>query len=264
MIVADAPAAHSMDTDWYGVDVDGNVARLSSGETGVVPYGAHREVWDRIYERIAAARIDAWSPPGPHSGVAVLRGVLATATDPAERGIVRAIVDGDERSRAIYADYLEHHGRLPARKVYRLERALRELDPDQLPHEWSGVLRFAHPDYRALFCSEHAYARWQRLDDLAVYGEAVQQHAFAEYWRDGAIATAYVFGAPARPRDTGFFEYVCPFSGDYDFDAQPAEPLTLAQLPEPLRTEIGRLRLPVRFGRDLEIDPQRWFECQVY
>ncbi len=33
----DYPAAHSMDTDWFAVDVDGNVAILRSGEDGLLP-----------------------------------------------------------------------------------------------------------------------------------------------------------------------------------------------------------------------------------
>src|SRR5262245_6227501 len=33
----DYPAAHSMDTQWYGVDRDGHVAVFGSGEAGAVP-----------------------------------------------------------------------------------------------------------------------------------------------------------------------------------------------------------------------------------
>lgn len=33
----DYPAAHSMDTDWFAVDKDGNVAHMSSQESGAVP-----------------------------------------------------------------------------------------------------------------------------------------------------------------------------------------------------------------------------------
>lgn len=35
----DFPAAHSMDTDWFAVDNDGNVALRSSCEEGAVPIG---------------------------------------------------------------------------------------------------------------------------------------------------------------------------------------------------------------------------------
>ena len=36
--MADFPAAHSMDTDWFAVDADGNVAIFNSSEGGAVPY----------------------------------------------------------------------------------------------------------------------------------------------------------------------------------------------------------------------------------
>lgn len=32
------PAAHSMDTDWFAVDADGNIGIFDSGEEGAVPY----------------------------------------------------------------------------------------------------------------------------------------------------------------------------------------------------------------------------------
>ena len=37
---SDFPAAHSMDTEWFGVDADGCVAVFRSGENGAVPEGA--------------------------------------------------------------------------------------------------------------------------------------------------------------------------------------------------------------------------------
>ncbi|MBW4621329.1 MAG: hypothetical protein KME17_18465 [Cyanosarcina radialis HA8281-LM2] len=37
----DYPAAHSMDTDWFAVDVEGNLGFFSSSEGGAVPHNAH-------------------------------------------------------------------------------------------------------------------------------------------------------------------------------------------------------------------------------
>lgn len=50
-------AAHSMDTDWYAVDRSGHVAQLWSDEAGAVPWEAHRQFWDELYEELAVARI---------------------------------------------------------------------------------------------------------------------------------------------------------------------------------------------------------------
>ncbi len=38
----DYPAAHSMDTTWFAVDKEGNLALFDSGEGGAVPYSNHR------------------------------------------------------------------------------------------------------------------------------------------------------------------------------------------------------------------------------
>lgn len=47
----DFPAAHSMDTEWFAVDANGNLAIFDSGEGGAVPE-SNRKVWEevRLYE----------------------------------------------------------------------------------------------------------------------------------------------------------------------------------------------------------------------
>lgn len=61
-------AAHSMDTDWYAVDRDGHVAQLWSGEEGAVPWEAHRQYWDELYEDLALARVEALLAAAPLEG----------------------------------------------------------------------------------------------------------------------------------------------------------------------------------------------------
>jgi hypothetical protein len=36
----DFPAAHSMDTSWFGIDDEGNIAEFTSGEAGAMPVKA--------------------------------------------------------------------------------------------------------------------------------------------------------------------------------------------------------------------------------
>src|SRR5215475_12558775 len=69
-------AAHSMDTDWYAVDRDGHVAQLWSAEEGAVPWQAHRQYWNDLYEELALARIESLlaQPPGKHRRVLRLGG----------------------------------------------------------------------------------------------------------------------------------------------------------------------------------------------
>jgi hypothetical protein len=49
---ADYPAAHSMDTVWFAVDLDGHVAYFHSSETGVVPVQADADSDARVLERL--------------------------------------------------------------------------------------------------------------------------------------------------------------------------------------------------------------------
>src|SRR5690242_4718432 len=89
-----ANAAHSMDTDWYAVDRNGRVALLKSGEEGSVPYEAHRQYWDELYDDLVIARIASRSPHEPFAEHAALVRALAAATDPVETGLLQAILAG--------------------------------------------------------------------------------------------------------------------------------------------------------------------------
>jgi hypothetical protein len=82
----DYPAAHSMDTDWFAVDADGNVGFFKSGEDGAVPAGwgfTQDSGWDLI-ERLALEAAEAiWSNGS-------VRGVHCWSTPPADQELARA------------------------------------------------------------------------------------------------------------------------------------------------------------------------------
>ena len=40
--MSDFPAAHSMDTYWFAIDADENVAVFDTGETGALPHSARK------------------------------------------------------------------------------------------------------------------------------------------------------------------------------------------------------------------------------
>ncbi len=53
----DFPAAHSMDTEWYAVDSEGNVGHFRTGEAGAAPVSAvGNQEEDRSLEEIIRAR----------------------------------------------------------------------------------------------------------------------------------------------------------------------------------------------------------------
>jgi hypothetical protein len=261
-------AAHSMDTDWYGVDPAGHVARLQSGEEGAVPYAAHRQYWEELFEDLVFARILANTPADPQADAQSLQRALRAARDPIETTIITAILGGDDASRTIYADYLEQHGRAVPRAVYDVHKhELREVDPASLPHEWNGILRFAHREYLELYTTDYHYDEWRPLAHSvipAIAARGIQQWAFHDYWQAGTIAAAYMFERAVEPHHIGLYEYYCSFSGPYGRQTVPAEPLLVDALPDRLREILDRLRMPVRFATTEQLDPESWFDCQTY
>jgi hypothetical protein len=54
MKIIDFPAGHSMDTDWFAVDKDGNVAVFDSGQEGAVPIEIESQTfWLELFEKYA-------------------------------------------------------------------------------------------------------------------------------------------------------------------------------------------------------------------
>lgn len=269
----DVPAAHSMDTDWYAVDRSGRVARFSSGEEGGVPVIACREAWDTLYGELVVARIAAAYRGGPLDEPAILAAARTAASDPVERQLVEQILAGDEPSRLVYSDWLEAHGRnreWSKRGVYDVGEYLRAIDPATLPVTWTGVIGFTSADDLALFETEHlhyAVESWQPVDPRIGMPHAISvvelyNFAFQDYWSAGAIAAAFVVDRVVSPASIGIYEYGCSFNGPYRRRSIPREPLTLDDLPEPLRGRIGVLvMLRVSFNATDEIDPELQYDC---
>jgi uncharacterized protein (TIGR02996 family) len=270
------PAAHSMDTTWYAVDAGGKVATCSSGEEGAVPYTAHRAYWETFLPELFVARLASASPADPLSEAHALHRALARATDPAETGLVRAILDGDAASRLVYADWLESHGRAAdgtrAGSVFRFDGALRAIDPAALPaEEWPGILVFSDADFltwfRESFCA--GSTDWQPLDPALGLANAVSAYiptyAFQSYWSETAIVTAYWINPyEVKPSDLGLYEYDCSFSGPYHRNEVPRRPLLVGDLPDSLRSRLAMLRIPQSFDSLPMFEPHRFADCQDY
>jgi uncharacterized protein (TIGR02996 family) len=273
LAVATSPiyAAHSMDTAWYAVDRDGEVGYCWSGETGPVPDDAHRAYWEDLLPELFLARLASTSGDDPLSEAHGLHRVLSSATDPAEVGLVRAILDGDAASRLVYADWLEGHGRaregtLREGTVFRFERDLRAIDPETLPDEWPGILVFTDAE-QLEWCRQAFFEHdtgWRVLDRALGIAHAVSayipNYAFETAWAAGSLVTAYWLNSyEVKPNELGLYEYSCSFSGGaYDRNAMPKRPLLVTDLPEVLRSQLALLRIPDSFDKLPELDPDRY------
>ncbi|MBP6631846.1 MAG: hypothetical protein KA297_20575 [Kofleriaceae bacterium] len=267
-------AAHSMDTDWYAVDRHGHVARLSSGEEGSVPLTAHRQYWMELYKDLATARLATLLPSPVFAEEAALERALAGSSDANERQLLTAIIAGDPSSRTAYGDWLEQQGRdreswRPEAKVYVVGRELRQVTFHDLPHQWTGVLRFATREYLELFRAEHGEMA-RSLEGRLALPDAVEvsdlpQYILADYWAAGAIASAFVLPERLDPHVVGLYTYSCAFSGPYTRVDEPRTPMLVDALPEPIRSVVGRLRLSgLSFANTPSFDPEELVACQRY
>ena len=153
------------------------------------------------------------------------------------------------------------------RQVLALDRRLSAFAPGALPALWDGVLTFADREMLELFRAETGLVEWRVLDGMphAVATKDIPRWVFDEYLEAGAIVGAYVFDRPVQPRVLGLFEYSCAFSGPYHRTAVPGDPIRLDELPAPLRSKLGALRLEkIDFGHATEVDPERFSRCRTY
>lgn len=206
----DYPAAHSMDTTWFAVDRDGYVAEFFSGENGAVPLGVASDSTGITLERVTASL--------PQTTVLY---------DPAP-------------------------GRQPA------------VHPSNVHHGFWSETRRQIEDVLTILSSSQVVA-----DELA-RGEAVPVpvvEGFGVVWRvlpravydrlhEGGhcLYCTYLYlpgpgdALEAEPQSShyGLFSYVDPSGGSlvqaYARHSQPQEPVTLDQLPDDVRDEVGKLR----------------------
>lgn len=264
-------AAHSMDTDWFAVDRNGEVALCHSGEEGAVPWDAYRRDWFELTIELVIPRLVAHGGLDAAADRVTIAAAVATARTSRERELLAAIAGGDDASREVYRDWLEQQQLVATGAFVVHDGVVREAPPQSLPPSWDGVLRFAHRDYLEMFRDEYFWVGregWRPIDPHvmanAVIVAGVAKHEFDDYWESGAIRCGYLIEPAHTPRSLGLYEYQCSFSGPYQRTAAPSSPLVIDRVPQPLRSELARIALKLHFRGTETFDPERYFDCQRY
>lgn len=231
-------AAHSMDTDWYAVDRQGNVGKWSSGEEGAVPYAAYQQPWHELSVELAMHH-------------------AASGADPSATADPSGAADPSATSGAAVS---------AQRRIITLDRKARVIGVRELPGSWSGVVQFENAEYQAMFEAEYAYWVERPLDGapFALQVRHLLTEAFDEYWSAGAIRAACVLPALVTPHALGLYEYACGFSGPYTRERVPEQRLSIHELPAPLRGKLSALQLGLDFDSTTNFDPLPRLKCLTY
>jgi hypothetical protein len=235
--MSDFPATHSMDTLWFAVDKDGNVAVFESGESGAVPEDAFADQYGE-FEGFseACAKIER-------------RGVLLDIEEAREPGADEG--DGGADSDYLDSAYFEDGSTAHVLVFLRSGEAARpDIDAGiarelkavegvavhypQLTEERARALR-ASPDYVG-----------SKFYDPR--GELVEDEEYNPF--------------PAR----GFYcyDHLCEnwIAGPYGRSSVPERPLKLEELPAPFRDAVGAMRFTrLSFAETRTIQPVEHTEC---
>jgi hypothetical protein len=258
----DFPAAHSMDTTWFGVDEDGELAVFESGEGGSVPIA---------YDR----------PPDSTAWWDVFKGC------PLDDKRIRHIpVDGAALARLCAPEALQKNLRAHKARSYSVNVPIRYASEEAVieaqvdgPGYWIEPIRFAGEEIVVLYPEG---VPWDEIEKRIATGGVIgigpvsdgRTRLDAEAEAQGLVGDQLIGAMDAHERKylhkfrmqpeedwaqnfLGFHFYGADdFSTIYDASRRPVKPLTLEDLPLDEETRKGLVRFPgVRFAEAAAIQP---------
>lgn len=273
----DYPAAHSMDTDWFGIDGNGNVAVFSTGENGILPEVAATEIGmpDLVDLMLQEGLVKC-----------ELGDVLARQPNITKENLEQ-IADriskrnlGSPRWKATDAKGAVTATSYSVEAMDNGEKLEVSVQQDELTKELSSFL------WDCLFvCAEASVAaplippgergrgapRQVRctttLDfDLLSVPEISLESAL-QLFRDGIISRGWTY-PDLSLRRFGFFQYDTDDYCDNRYlpvTEQPLYPITIEQLPLRVQEQIASASFPdISFARKDEIWPRRYYRCRTW
>lgn len=237
----DYPAAHSMDTDWFAIDSDGNVGIFASGEPGAVPSSAEEGEGYRLLGL-------------PVTGQPLFdrAGHVPLLTIPERRMYHDAT--GDRFDGRLL--FLTSEAEIPAEL-----RALPGVVTPALPDGWAVSI-----------CLNHDLEDAPETDPVAEFLLANRelwtrfvQRVHAEGW---CLGCQFVNESEIRFAQRGAFRYSAQhtfyIAEPYGRTIQPTQPLHVSELPAELRAIVEQRRLPYRFADTVYIQPVEHLDCATW
>jgi hypothetical protein len=260
----DFPAAHSMDTTWFGVDEDGELAVFESGEGGSVPvtYGG---------------------PPDSSAWWDMFKGCPLD-----DKHIRHAPIDGAAVARLCTPNDLQKNLKAHKNRRYSMNVVILYGDEDavigaemDMPGYRIEPIRFSGSDIAVLYPEG---VRWEEVETRIATGGVIGISPVSdgltmidnEAEAQGLVRDQLIAGMPDYERKyrlepdefwlqkfVGFHFYGADdFSTIYDASRRPTRPVKLADLPLNQEARAGVVTFPgVRFAEAAAIQPLALMEC---
>lgn len=236
----DFPAAHSMDSTWFAVDRDGHVAVFDTGEAGAMPGDAATDEQDLAgrLQRVLP-RTGKLHDPAPG---------LSTSGEQSERH--RWFPDSEPKIRGVLM-FLE------------------SLDPVDAELNRGELFEVPSAQGVAVVWRELSRATYQRLHEQAdclycTYGGDVDDEEVEEVEE---VEDTWV--TPSSLANFGFYSYTHVtdnwVAGPYARDLQPAQPITIDELPPDLGRQVRQVRFDdLCFRETTAFQPVEHVACDAW
>ena len=259
----DFPAAHSMDTEWYAVDSEGNIGIFITGEAGAVPRSSVG------YEDGAPTVADLLRSLPPDIGLEYdVDDLVAMQGGPVLEFRWPSHMRGSSVS---FSDITSCYS------VLMLLTDERLLGPQQVsakPVQRGLWQSFFSRSSQASSSSSAGSVTVERIPNskhvLGYIDGPVLVSKLQKWIQDGFVQKAWVNHSLAHTR-IGIFHYEHGdafenwIAGPYLRDSVPRRPLKVEQLPEQIRAIFEAIRFEQRsYARDAAIDPREAGECSSW
>lgn len=252
----DFPAAHSMDTDWFAVDANGNIAVFDSSEAGAVPRSATIAEWsnDGFYGFIEQLAND-------RQGVISLTADVENAAKEATRENLQAMLQKLKDYAGKTLGWTYKNGTTEPLKHEQFETA--ELDElllilstenviEKLQSFASVILLFANSP--TLIYVDQCPARI--VEDLLSSGEILGGVSFDLYTQE------HLLGLFSYRHGDQWENWI---AGPYLCERQPSNPLKIEDLPESLQDVLIFTKFEaLHFEATNSIQPLEYMQCSTW